>query len=801
MHELTSEAINLFDIMKIMGRRRKWKKERSSKSDSLWLRAQDQHGIPSEIQRTIWGILFLIALIVLVLGYLGHAGWVGNVVRELFQFLFGKGMWFVPFACLFVALRLFRHDTQPSAFVLGIGTALFLFACVGILAAMTLESKENGGYIGYGIALPFIKLFGPWVPFVILGGALLISILLIFGISFRERPGSEDTVLTVHSSLVKRIFGGSRFVVRQIPVLPGNQKSQEEVHGLSSSIFLSPEDLGKEMVRKGEKEDMSPPSKKTEGEQSSLFVHTPKKLAEKTTYTFPPLDLLEQDSGRPTIGDIRANASIIKRTLQNFGIEVEMGEVNIGPTVTQYTLKPAEGVKLAKITTLTNDLALALASHPIRIEAPIPGRSLVGIEIPNRGRTLVRLRNLMQNPEFISSPSLLSFVLGRDVAGNAVYADLQRMPHILIAGSTGSGKTITLNSMILSFIYRHSPETLRFILIDPKRVEFPIYNDLPHLLTPAIVDAKATVNALRWSVKEMEHRFQLLAETKNRDINLYNEWAAKTGKPILPYIVIMIDELADLMMSRGREVEAGIVRLAQMARAVGVHLVVATQRPSVEVITGLIKANITARIAFQVASQVDARTILDAAGAEKLLGRGDMLYLSGEAAKPRRIQGAYASEKEVRKVVQFINESYQLTQEETPEIGVEKHGTEQETKNNVIFGSPGAFTKSTSQHEDLDIRERESEHDMISQSLQKELTSEEGESFFDVDEGSDEELYEQAKQLVIKTRKASASFLQRRLRLGYARAARLIDMLEERGVVGPGEGAKPREVYIQEEES
>jgi len=491
--------------------------------------------------------------------------------------------------------------------------------------------------------------------------------------------------------------------------------------------------------------------------QSQSFDKKEKEIGQKVPslsfeYQAPSIDLL--DSGReiPTSGDIKINQAIMKKTLQNFDIPVEMAEVNIGPTVTQYTFKPAEGVKLSKITGLSNDLSLSLAAHPLRIEAPIPGRSLVGVEVPNRIRAKVRLKDLILNPVFQSSPSVLNIVLGRDVSGAPVYSDLARMPHLLVAGSTGSGKTIFLNTLILSLIYRNSPEMMNFILIDPKRVEFPVFNDLPHLLAPVIFDAHRAVNSLKWLISEMERRFQVLSAQKARDILSYNQQISDKSE-LLPYIVLVVDELADLMAAKGREMEAGIVRLAQMARAVGIHLVLATQRPSVEVITGLIKANITSRITFQVASQVDSRTVIDMAGAEKLLGQGDMLFLSSELGKPRRIQGAYVSDKEVKRVTNYIKSKNERQEDFT--IG--------EDVLNV-------------QREDL------------------ERSLDTPESEFNGDFGQDS-LYEEAKRVVVEARKASASLLQRRLRIGYARAARLVDMLEEKGIVGPGEGAKPREVY------
>ncbi|PJE57968.1 MAG: cell division protein FtsK, partial [Candidatus Portnoybacteria bacterium CG10_big_fil_rev_8_21_14_0_10_36_7] len=455
--------------------------------------------------------------------------------------------------------------------------------------------------------------------------------------------------------------------------------------------------------------------------------------------------ILESDKGEPSSGDIQANATIIKRTLANFSIEVEMAEVNVGPTVTQYTLRPAQGIKLTKITGLANDLALSLAAHPIRIEAPIPGRSLVGIEIPNKTATKVRMRNLLASPLLQEKNSNLCLALGRDVAGIPIFPDLAKMPHLLIAGATGTGKTICLNALITSLLYQNTPENLRFILIDPKRVEFTPYMGIPHLLTPVILNPEKAVNALRWAVGEMERRFDVLSGLGARDITSYNnKLKAKSDEDLMPFIVIVIDELADLMSTFGREMEAAIVRIAQMARAVGIHLVLATQRPSVEVITGLIKANITTRIAFQVASQIDSRTILDSAGAEKLLGNGDLLLLSAESSKPRRVQGVFISEKEVKSTTDYLKDAGEVSYQE--EI----------------------------------IQPKQSQTD-------SEIAGE---------NSGDDELYGEARRTVIEAGKASASLLQRRLRVGYARAARLLDILESNGIIGPSDGAKPRDILI-----
>ncbi|MCZ2845423.1 MAG: DNA translocase FtsK, partial [Candidatus Bathyarchaeota archaeon] len=486
-----------------------------------------------------------------------------------------------------------------------------------------------------------------------------------------------------------------------------------------------------------------------------------------------PLALLDTEENNAIAGNLRVNAQVIQKTLRTFGISVDMGEINIGPTVTQYTLKPAEGMKLSKILALQKDLSLALAAHPIRVEAPIPGRSLVGIEVPNQKRAEVRLKSLLSSQEFLTLPPL-GFPIGKDVKGQPYFTNLGSMPHLLVAGATGTGKTVFLNSLILSLLWKNSPQDLRFILIDPKRVEFTPYKTLPHLLCPPVTQHGKVIPVLKWLVEEMEGRFEILHQAGKKDIRNYNNDQRKQLKSkidkekkekklslneeqntgVLPYILFIVDELADIMAAKGKEFESGIVRLAQMSRAVGIHLVLATQRPDVEVVTGLIKANITSRVAFQVASQVDSRTILDVGGAEHLLGRGDMLFLSAESAKARRFQSALVLPGEIKKVVDYIQKTEQRTEIETEE--------------------------------------------KLQESLE-ETRSKESE-LLEFGEG-DEELYEEAKRVVIRARKASASLLQRRLRIGYARAARILDMLEERGAISPSKGSKPRDVYVANEEN
>jgi len=687
--------------------------------------------LPKESKRKIWGILIFILAAIVALGFFDLAGAAGKAILSGLTFLIGNTAFLLPLILVLGGLVFLITPYQKFSGGVILAISLLVLGTSGILESVAPGSKL-GGYLGY-TAGPLLEFFGFWVSLLIFGGVVVIGGLIFWYLlkqpvlkEFKKEKPSLPAEAKAKESLIRKIFA-PKFKVKEVEPAP--------------------------------RIEFPPPAGPLRAEKPKPFTQLPSREVVGGEYQPLPLDLLEAEKGIPSAGDTRINSAIIKKTLENFDIPVEMSEISIGPTVTQYTLKPAEGIKLSKITTLSNDLSLALAAHPIRIEAPIPGKSLVGIEIPNKVRAQVRLRDLISNPDFQNSISNLTFALGKDVSGKPLYTDLAKMPHLLVAGSTGTGKTIFLNSLILSLLYQNGPGILRFIFIDPKRVEFPVYNGLPHLLTPVIFDAQKTVNALKWLTSEMERRFDVLSAEKARDIASYNEIVlGNEGEP-MPYIILIIDELADLMLTRGREVEAGIVRLAQMSRAVGIHLVVATQRPSVEVITGLIKANITSRVTFQVASQVDSRTVLDMAGAEKLLGSGDMLFVSAEIAKPRRIQGAYVSEKEVKKVVNYIK-----AQSASWRIKTEKFEEE--------------------------IFENE-----LAQDLEKTLEEPGAEierGFY----GEEDPLYEEAKRVVIEARKASASLLQRRLRIGYARAARLIDTLEEKGVVGPGEGAKPREVYM-----
>jgi DNA segregation ATPase FtsK/SpoIIIE, S-DNA-T family len=467
-----------------------------------------------------------------------------------------------------------------------------------------------------------------------------------------------------------------------------------------------------------------------------------------TMWQNPPLSLLSDGPGQKADrGDMKENVHIIEQTLDSFGIQAKIVEVNKAPAVTQYAIRLALGTKVSKITSLSSDLALALAAPTgqVRIEAPIPGRDLVGIEIPNRGLEFVTLKTMLQSEVMRKAKSKLSVALGLDVSGNPVITDIGKMPHALVAGTTGSGKSVLINSWIASLLYRTNPSEVKLILVDPKRVELTGYNGIPHLLTPVIVEPDKILSALRWATGEMEHRYKQFAEVGVRNIDGFNELS---GFQAMPYIVIFIDELADLMAYAPVEVEDTICRIAQMARATGIHLVLATQRPSVDVITGLIKANVPTRIAFNVSSMIDSRVILDMPGAEKLLGRGDMLHIPPDQAKPSRIQGTYVSEHEIVKIVDFIKSK-----------NIPVQYTEEVTSQTVTLGKKGSSMSNTSDGKDA--------------------------------------MFEDALRLICQHDKASASLLQRRLSVGYARAARILDQLEEAGIIGPAEGSKPRDVLVK----
>ncbi|KKU03055.1 MAG: cell division FtsK/SpoIIIE [Candidatus Amesbacteria bacterium GW2011_GWB1_47_26] len=490
----------------------------------------------------------------------------------------------------------------------------------------------------------------------------------------------------------------------------------------------------------------TPPSPASPAQLSHFRPPLPPSASE-TPWHFPPLSLLSENiSGKADRGDTKTNAGTIEKTLDAFGITAKVSEINYGPAVTQYALEVAIGTKLSKISALSNDLALALAAPTgqIRIEAPIPGRSLVGIELPNRSPEFVSLRKMLESDPMKHHKSKLAVALGLDVSGNPIVADIAKMPHVLIAGATGSGKSVCINAFIGSLLFRTSPSEVNLIMVDPKRVELTNYNGIPHLLCPVIVEPAKVLSALKWATGEMDRRYKLFAEVGARNIDAYNELS---GFQALPYIIIVIDELADIMLYAQVEVEDAITRIAQMARATGLHLVLATQRPSVDIITGLIKANIPTRIAFAVSSMIDSKVIIDQPGAEKLLGRGDMLYIPPDQAKPTRIQGAFVSDREIHQLIEFLKKQ-----------GVAPHYTEEVTSMSV---------------------------------------GQKGRSFISPNGEDRDPLFEDAVRLILSANNASASFLQRKLSIGYARAARILDELQQAGIIGPAAGAKPRDILIK----
>ncbi len=725
------------------------KKNRKRKKNGISFKIPAWVKFPGKTGRWSAGIFLLVLSLVLALGFFDMAGMAGNWFAAAMSAAFGGAAFLLPVLASIAAIVCFLPKKEKFTAALLLASVLFLFGTSGFLAAIDTTARHGGGF-GYGLALPILNLFGLWVASVFFFGVIIAASSIYWWLLGQPVPD--------FSGLFRFEFDNSKAKERRKPAQSALQKTlpiknifKDRKTAAAPAInlprFSSMRQKPDNAVKR-EKFD-----KKTLAARGAMM--------EKTKYKTPPFDLLDERDSAPLAGDTRQNAAVIKKTLENFGIPVEMSpDIIVGPSVTQYALKPAEGIKLSKITALSNDLSLSLASSSIRIEAPIPGKSLVGVEVPNKSRAGVGLRELLSSDQCAHSGANLLIALGKDILGNPICSDIAKMPHLLVAGATGTGKTIFLNSVLTALLYRNPPEMLRLILVDPKRVEMRGYNNLPHLLTPVIFDVHKTIAALKWAIGEMDRRFDILGEKEARNIISYNEKCAKDGGDPLPYIIFVIDEMADLMATKGKEIEAGIVRLAQMARAVGIHLIVATQRPSVEVITGLIKANITCRVAFQVASQIDSRTILDTAGAEKLLGAGDMLYMSSQYPKPKRIQGPYVSEKESKKVLDWIRDN-----NSQPEFKIEEGILEA-----LMMGEPGKEYNGAG-------------------------------SMFGVNETADggfgdDPLYEQAKDVVIQARKASASFLQRRLRVGYARAARLIDLLEERGIVGPGDGAKPRDVLV-----
>jgi len=723
-----------------MGRRKK-------STNPLDYLALPEFNLDAKAKRSIIIVILAVLGLVSLLGLFNLSGHFGSFISKWLTLVFGFGKWLIPFILLYWALILIRKAKKPLKFTDYLGLfllfisyqTLFHFFIDPINQVTAVLAGQGGGYIGLYLSQLFYYVFGFWGGVLVLIALLLISLVLVFNTSLEKIIGRESLfakIIKPFAIFFKNLFSsspeeenaGQKFVA----------EAREEVLNAWQKKEVSAEIVEKDDLIDGE----APITKKNQIKIQEKIVW-PKRSIKIDL----PLELLNNKFSKAIGGDTETNALKIKKTLEKFGIDVEMDETKVGPTVTQYTFRPAEGVKLSRITTLNNDLSLALAAHPIRIEAPIPGKSLVGVEVPNKAKAIVGLREILEDSVFKNRKNNLFVALGKDVAGTAWLYDLTRMPHLLVAGATNSGKSVCLNAIIVSLLYQNDPDALRFIMVDPKRVELPTYNGIPHLLTPVITDVNKTINALKWCLNEMERRYDVLNKSGKRNIQSYNA----TAKEKLPYIIFIIDELADFMMTSGKDMEAAIIRLAQMSRAIGIHLILATQRPSVDVITGLIKANIPTRIAFSVASLVDSKTILDSSGAEKLLGQGDMLFMAAEFSKPKRIQGAYLSDSEINDVVNYIKDK------SGPAEYLDGVTDRQKVGGNAGVGLDG-------------------------------------------NHGDEDELFEAAKDIIVKAGKASTSMLQRRLSIGYGRAAKILDMLEEAGIIGPSNGAKPREVMISRDQ-
>jgi len=737
-----------------MGRRKK-----DNPLDYINLPRVDMH---PDIKKTVWALFILTIAIVSFLGLISQGGLLGAYLKQSLTWLLGWGRWLMPITFLTWSLFIFFREKLEITFLHYLGLFILFFSILSLMQlslpqlewSTALQLGEGGGYLGYWLTSLEVSIIGLIASFVISFFLGLIGLMFVFNsglaIILEKSFSPLKFLIQPFISVYNFIFNRSVAEAEQ----ESDEAEVEDEEAEEIELEESDEDSSTSS-RHGDEEDDNDESDNPSFEQKALPIVRIK--ADEAVNIWKPtgvhlnlsMDLLDHRTSKPKSGDIKECGQIIQNTLSNFGIEVEMGEVCVGPTVTQYTLRPADGVKLSKIIGLQTNLAMALAAQQLRIEAPIPGQALVGIEVPNRVIATIGLREILESEQFKSKGSKLTFALGKDVTGKPWATTINSMPHLLVAGQTGSGKSVMINSIIISLLYHNDPDDLRFIMIDPKRVELTPYNGIPHLLIPVITDASKTVNALKWTINEMDRRLKLLEKYKKKDIVSFNQ----TAKVRLPYIVFIIDELADLMMLAGKEAEPGIVRIAQMARAVGIHLILATQRPSVNVITGLIKANMPARIAFAVASGIDSKTILDGSGAEKLLGRGDMLFTNASMSKPKRIQGPLVTEKEIKKIVNEIRR-----QAGEPEY-LEGVTDKQRLSDSFAMGMSGGG-----------------------------------------EDGDEDDKLEEAREVIISTRKASTTMLQRHLGLGYARAAKLMDILEKQGLIGPANGSKPREVLISAEQ-
>lgn len=679
-------------------------------------------------------VLVIISTLTLV-GWFNTGGALPIGLYDTFHWLFGMAAAFVAFNIIYLVIYRFARKGEGSSLKNVLSACGLWVVMAGFFYIFTLKTGEtsepansDGGFIGQVSGGFVYGMFDKFPALVILFAIGFLLFFWTFNLSIKRFGG-----------ILKRIFSRPESKDQDLETLKANNGFK-----LNQGVPL-------------EETNGAPPDKKpvrlsslknTAKQLSGAEDHQALVAAKDPDWVFPKTNLLNTKQDKADAGDINQNADIIRSTLGNFNVDVDMEGANVGPRVTQYTLKPPTGVKLTKITSLEDNLALDLAATSIRIEAPIPGKRLVGIEVPNYKAATVRLGSIFNNQVWHKAESPLSFVIGQDISGVPIVADLAKMPHLLVAGQTGSGKSVMINDFLTSLLYKNSPSDLKLILVDPKQVEMAPYDNIPHLLTPVITEPEKCISALKWAVAEMDRRLKTMAKEGKRNIQEYNN---VNPDEAMPYIVIVIDELADLMMMAARDVEALIVRIAQKARAAGIHLVLATQRPSVDVITGLIKANVPARIAFTVASQIDSRTIIDQVGANKLLGQGDLLFKTTSMPAPQRVQAAFISDEETMKVTDFIRSQ----------------------------------------------REPQYDDEVISQVVQLNgkggiVTQPDGLG----GGGADDDMWEDAVRVVIEGRKASTSLLQRRLRIGYARAARIIEMMEEQGIIGQADGSRPREVLV-----
>ena len=710
-------------------------------------------------------LLFVVSIVLGILIY-GKPGYIGQNIMPHLEYAIGWIEYLIPIAIFAAAVNVACEEDKRRIFVKIVQYLALVFAIATIITVF----NGNTGIVGRTITDYFIGLIGKAATVIVSVGIIIILAVFMYGIKPAEKVKEivaerkeRNSERKVHRTKDRKEYEEEEEIEPKISGIKSNiikfkekeqsKKAIKELARKEAEVLDNQLNIQMENDTNGELFQKQEEVKEDKSKEVLTLEHT--LTVEDQNYEFPPIEFLNE--GKSTAKNskkaITDTASKLQRTLHSFGVAAKVENVSVGPTITRYELKPAEGVRVSKIANLADDIALNLAAESIRIEAPIPGKQAVGIEIPNKENEVVHLRDIIETEDFINHKSKLALALGKNVGGESVIADVAKMPHVLIAGSTGSGKSVCINTLITSILYKAKPNEVKLLMVDPKVVELSVYNGIPHLLIPVVTDPKKAAGALAWAVQEMVNRYSLFANKGVRDIKGYNAAIEKeggTGK--LPQIVIIIDELADLMMVAAKDVEDAICRLAQMARAAGMHLVIATQRPSVDVITGIIKANIPSRIAFAVSSQVDSRTILDSVGAEKLLGKGDMLFYPSGASKPTRVQGAFVSDSEVEKIVDFLK----------------FNGGEAKYNEDIIE----SIEKSNSTDKELDQMEEDDDTDP---------------------------LLMEAIDTVVETGQASTSFIQRRFKVGYARAGRIIDQMEERGIISGYQGSKPREVLITKE--